>query len=116
LANARGETGIRFGQDPVTRFFGGNTITSLFLDLDGFSATEVAATAAEKGMGNRLSHGRRTTDILSLNLKGKGGRPLALSSAPSAGIKNFLKRLAAAPLKLAADVAFTGALLINCGF
>jgi hypothetical protein len=74
----------------------GNTFTSLYAGVFGGSASD-AATAVipqtpdllNSALGAPLTYGRRTADILALNLAGKGGLPQALSSA-SRGVRSFL--------------------------
>jgi hypothetical protein len=63
-------------------------------------------------MGSPITFGRRTAQIMSLNLAGKGGLPQALSSS-SGGVKGFLGKLGGA-WKYAADVGFTLAEGVGC--
>ena len=72
-------------------------------------------------MGNAITYGRRTTDIMSLNLNGiPGGPPQALSQA-SAGAQGILEDLSSVlnlgmslTVRLAVDVALTGAEALGC--
>jgi len=62
----------------------GNTISTLLYGSGGQNlagnASNAVSTAAE-AMGSTVSSGRRTTDIVCLNIPGVGGRPLALGSS-----------------------------------
>jgi len=97
----------------------GNTFTALYYSFAGNNTTpnQLATlggsipSIVSIAMGSPLTFGRRTTDIMSLNLAGKGGVPHALSSA-SGGLKSFLNSIGT--FKLAADAAFTIALLLGC--
>lgn len=65
----------------------GNVVAgNMFLDLPG---TADALKAFGKGLGSPLTWGRRTTNIVALNLAGKGGVPQALS-ASGRGARSFL--------------------------
>jgi hypothetical protein len=122
--NATGETGVRVGNDVVTSTFLGNPITGTYFAFAGstpqsaFNAGTTAAgftgNIAQAGMGEVLTHGRRTTQIIALNLAGKGGVPKALSSVPTAGAKSFLGRLGTGALQIAANVGFTLAEAVGC--
>jgi RHS repeat-associated protein len=91
--------------------FAGTTTGSSFNGVStgaGFAGNVVTA-----AMGSPVTYGRRTAQIMSLNLAGKGGLPQALSSA-SGGAKGFLGKLGTGALKLAADVGFTLAEGLGC--
>jgi len=47
--------------------------------------TNILLSAAGNGAGSALSYGRRTSDIMSLNLAGSGGLPQALGSTGAQG-------------------------------
>lgn len=72
-------------------------------------------------MGAPLTYGRRTSDIMSLNLEGvPGGPPQALSQA-SGGIQDFLGEIGdvfslgmSFTTRLGVDAAFAGAEAIGC--
>ena len=98
-----------------TKFITGNTITGLF--FDGPGARDFAKVAKD-GAGSSLTFGRRTSDIISLNLEGKTGLPRALASS---GAKDLLES-AGKWLNLGLDEAARGAIdaglagaeVINC--
>ena len=61
----------------------GNGITGVLYGSPEEAATDLALNVpdvAQRAIGSSLSYGRRTTDILALNLAGKGGVPQALSN------------------------------------
>ena len=102
----------------------GNNINTLFFGSTAGAAASMAANApslVSTAMGSPLSFGRRTADIMSLNLWGiRGGPPLALSSA-AGGVKSFLGSMGRAlslgmdfTTKLGVDTALTGAEAIGC--
>jgi len=71
-------------------------------------------------MGSTLTFGRRTSNILSLNLAGAGGLPQALSSS-SGGLKSLLGSASKAlnlgleaAEKGAVDLGLFGAEIIGC--
>jgi hypothetical protein len=80
-----------------------------------------APTIVSSAMGSATTFGRRTTNIMSLNLLSTpGGPPLALSQA-SGSARALLGKVGSAlslgmkfTTKLAVDAAFTGAEAINC--
>jgi RHS repeat-associated protein len=49
--------------------------------LDAFEAAKLGVPALAKGMGAPLTWGRRSSDIMAMNLAGKGGLPQALSAS-----------------------------------
>jgi RHS repeat-associated protein len=102
----------------------GNSINSLLFGSAGQAAQEMAGNAPDlvgTAMGSALTYGRRTTNIMSLNLGGvPGGPPLALSQA-SKGLQSVLGKVGNllnlgmdASTKLAIDAAFTAAEAIGC--
>src|SRR5207253_1785193 len=93
----------------------GNGITSFFFEGPGAGDF---LTAASAGAGSPLTVGRRTSDIMSLNLAGKGGLPQALGST---GAKRFLETAGKwlnlgldEAEKFAVDAGLAGAESINC--
>jgi hypothetical protein len=84
------------------------------------TAVSTAPDLTLAGMGTTLTAGRRTSDLLSLNLAGKGGLPNALSSA-SGGVKSVFGYLSKAlnlgleaSTKAAIDAGLFGAEIIGC--
>lgn len=79
----------------VLSFVSGNPVADLYAGVlaGGKEAPTGGLTyvpdLTKKAMGSTLTAGRRTTDLISLNLAGKGGVPKALGSA-STGAKSFL--------------------------
>jgi len=77
--------------DAIAQTFGGNEITGAYFGLFGSSnssakgAYETMAgktnTIASGAVGQSLSYGRRTSDIMALNIAGETGLPRALSTA-----------------------------------
>jgi hypothetical protein len=115
------------GTSTVGEVFAGNTFTSLNAALDGSAedAAGVAGTSSpdllNAGMGTVTTFGRRTSDIVSLNLVGSGGLPSALSPATTAGMKSFLSSVSKvfnlgldASLKAAGDLGLFGAEIVGC--
>ena len=83
-----------FKNDPIVGFLGSNSVLSvLYGDLNEAGGVAGLATTdlTLQGMGNPITHSRRTTDVLSLNLAGKGGRPFALGTPLPALKNNLLK-------------------------
>jgi hypothetical protein len=108
---------------PVSAIVGNNINTFLFggtADAGG-SMASYAPTIVSSAMGSATTFGRRTTNIMSLNLLSTpGGPPLALSQA-SGSARALLGKVGSAlslgmkfTTKLAVDAAFTGAEAINC--
>ncbi len=73
--------GLATGRDsslstnPLASFVLGNSINTLLFGSGGEAASTAlsnAPTAITGGMGNALTYGRRTSDIMALNLAGKG--------------------------------------------
>jgi len=86
----------------------------------GTSMAGAAPGIIQAGMGSALTYGRRTADIISLNLAGKGGLPQALSSA-SSGAKSLLGSMSralslglSASEKAAVDAGLFGAEAVGC--
>ena len=110
----------RVGHPPNT--LGGNEITGTYYAFAGNtkdSAYNAVTTGAgltssvvSGAMGAPITYGRRTAQIVSLNLAGRGGLPQALSSS-TGGVKRFLGKLGGA-WKTAADVGFTLAEGVGC--
>jgi RHS repeat-associated protein len=89
---AMGRSGVNFENTWWAQLLGGNSISgTLFGSASDAGASAAANTPGllEAGMGTVTTWGRRTADILSLNLEGRGGLPLALGDA-SAGVRGFL--------------------------
>jgi len=119
-------TNTDLGTGFVGQLVGGNTFTSLYAGLAGSAedAVGVAGTSSpdllNSAIGSTTTFGRRTSNILSLNLAGKGGLPQALSSS-SGGLKSFLGSASKAfnlgldaSLKAAGDLGLFGAEIIGC--
>jgi hypothetical protein len=129
--SAGGAFDLTFGTNVGTSFGGqvlaGNTFTSLYSAIAG-SAEDAVGTAAsaspdlvKAAMGTVTTFGRRTSNILSLNLAGSGGLPSALSPATTAGVKSVLGSLSKAlnlgleaSVKAAIDAGLSGAEGIGC--
>jgi hypothetical protein len=103
---------------------GQNTITGTVFAFVGQNQNENAASGgigygaavAKIAMGRPTTWGRRTADIMSLNLAGKGGLPQALSSS-SRGAQGFLGRLGVSlNWKLIGDAILTVSEGISCSF
>ena len=120
-------TNTNIGTGFVGQLVGGNTFTSLYAGLAGSAedAVGVAGTSSpdllNAGIGTVTTFGRRTSNILSLNLAGSGGLPSALSPATTAGTKSFLSSVSKvfnlgldASLKAAGDLGLFGAEIIGC--
>ncbi len=120
-------TGFNVGTTRGGQVLLGNTFTSLYAALAG-SAQDAAGTAVstspdlvKAGTGTITTFGRRTSDILSLNLAGSGGLPSALSPATTAGAKSILSSLSRAlnlglqaSTKAAIDAGLAGAEAVGC--
>ena len=87
-ANVARGTNTDFSSNPLISAFTGNAINGILWG-EPADAAETAATVAPDvtrvGMGVVTTFGRRTSDIMSLNLAGNGGLPTALSSVPTKG-------------------------------
>lgn len=111
-------TGTDTNYAEATSAITGNGITdTLFGDPTEIAKASGLATA-EAGAGTTLTWGRRTTDIMALNLAGKGGLPKALASTGAKSILKSVGRLLNAGLdeteKLAVDLGLAGAEAIGC--
>jgi hypothetical protein len=103
--------------------FAGNSITGTFFAFAGTSQTSAfnavttgagfTGNVVSGAMGAPITYGRRTSQLMALNLAGKGGLPQALSSG-SGGVKGFLGKIGTGALKLAIDTGFTLAEGIGC--
>jgi len=101
----------------------GNMITGALYGDANDSAKAAAAVSPDvllKGMGDATTYGRRTTNILSLNLAGKGGRPAALK-ASTGPLKNLLEPVSKGlnlglkfGTRVAIDVGLAGAEAFGC--
>jgi RHS repeat-associated protein len=98
-----------------TSFVTGNGITDMFFEGPGAGDF---ITAASHGAGSPLTVGRRTSDIMSLNLAGKGGLPQALGSTGAKGFFETAGKWLNFGLdeaeKFAVDAGLAGAESINC--
>jgi hypothetical protein len=109
--------------NPLASFFLGNSINTFFFGSGGENAVTAlndAPSVAASRMAGALSYGRRTSDIMALNLAGKGGLPLALGRS-SVGGKAVASKIGSAfslglsfAERMGLDVAFSGAEAINC--
>jgi hypothetical protein len=114
------------GTSTAGQVFAGNTFTGAYAGLAG-SFEDIATTAGtlapdllNSAIGSTTTFGRRTSNILALNLAGKGGLPQALSSS-SGGLKSLLGAASKAlnlgldaSLKAAIDAGLAGAEVIGC--
>ncbi len=118
--------GTTIGNSTAGQVLAGNTFTGAYSALAGSvgDAATVAGTAApdllNSAIGSTTTFGRRTSNILALNLAGKGGLPQALSSS-SGGLKSLLGSASKAlnlgleaSLKAAIDAGLAGAEVIGC--
>jgi RHS repeat-associated protein len=116
-------TGTNTNFSQYTSFVAGNSINSFLFGSTADAAGTMAASApglVSTAMGTATTFGRRTSSIISLNLAGAGGLPMALSPA-SAGVKSALGSIGnvlslglSFVERTAVDAAFTGAEAINC--
>jgi RHS repeat-associated protein len=116
-------TNTSFSSNPLVSAVTGNSINSLLFGSTADAAGTMAASApglVSTAMGTATTFGRRTSSIMSLNLAGAGGLPMALSPA-SAGVKSALGSIGNVLSlglsfleRTAVDTAFTGAEAINC--
>jgi hypothetical protein len=127
IADLTGLTGgTNFGNSFLGQVVDGNTFTGAYSAVA--SSFEDAATVAgtstpdllNSAIGTTTTFGRRTSNILALNLAGKGGLPQALSSS-SGGLKSLLGTASKAlnlgleaSLKAAIDAGLAGAEVIGC--
>ncbi|HSU60929.1 MAG TPA: RHS repeat-associated core domain-containing protein, partial [Bryobacteraceae bacterium] len=121
--------GLTTGKDsslstnPLASFVLGNSINTLLFgsgDEAASAALSNAPSAMTGGMGNALTYGRRTSDIMALNLAGRGGLPVALGRS-SAGVKaaigkagSFLSLGLSFAERMGLDIAFSGAEAVDC--
>jgi hypothetical protein len=124
-ANVATGTNTSYSSNPAVSAFTGNTITGIISAASG-NAQDAASLAAtqlptriSQGMGSTLTYGRRTSEVISLNLAGRGGLPKALGSSTGAlksllGDAEKLLKLGAGELKDAADVGLAAAEAIGC--
>jgi len=121
--------GLTTGKDsslstnPLASFVLGNSINTLLFgsgDEAASAALSNAPSAMTGGMGNALTYGRRTSDIMALNLAGRGGLPVALGRS-SAGVKaaigkagGFLSLGLSFAERMGLDIAFSGAEAVDC--
>ena len=112
-----------YSETPIGSFLGGNALNALLFGSGGETAMETvhhSPDVVEKAMGESLSFGRRTADIMALNLAGKGGLPLALGRASGgaaslAGTVGKVLNLGMSfAMRVGIDVAFTGGEALNC--
>lgn len=125
LANRMFNFNSSFSSNTYVSFFTGNAVTGLFFGSSATDAASVGVNYVPTGiayfMGVPLTYGRRTTDIMSLNLEGiRGGPPLALSQA-SRGVQAGLNKLGDVfslgmkfSTRLGIDFALAGAEAIGC--
>ena len=117
-------TNTNYSANPVIGAVTGNSINAFFFgnstDAAGTMGVEAPNIVAQ-GMGAATTYGRRTTDIMSLNLAGiPGGPPQALTQASSEakGVLGSIGEGLSFGLsfveRTAVDAAFTGAEVINC--
>jgi RHS repeat-associated protein len=120
--------GTSIGTSYAVQVPAGNQFGGLYSALAGSlgDATTWAATQTpdilNSAIGSTTTFGRRTSNILALNLAGKGGLPQALSSS-SGGLKSFLGSASKAlnlgldaSVKAAIDAGLFGAEIIGCSF
>lgn len=112
-----GTTSLAFQNNGLVQALLGNPITALTFGTLQDSAT-AGATATPGivalGMGTVTSYGRRTSTVMSLNLAGKGGLPLALGSGSTAvksaiaGIGDALSAGMSLPVQIGVNLAISG--------
>jgi hypothetical protein len=124
---AWGLTGVdtNLTNNDAAQFFGGNAITSVAFGSASDAAMTMATIAPDAvngGMGTVLTHSRRTTDLLSLNLSGtRGGPPSALAPGTTAGVKSAFGRVSSflsmgmnATWRWGIDIGLAGAEAVGC--
>jgi hypothetical protein len=108
-------TGTNSNISEKTSFITGNQITGLF--FEGPGAGDFAKVASY-GAGSPLTFGRRTSDIISLNVAGKGGLPQALESTGASDLLEATGKWLSFGLdeaeKFAVDAGLAGAESVNC--
>jgi RHS repeat-associated protein len=122
VLNAAGQSSVNFQNNPYVQFFLGNSFSSVLYGSGTDAAVSAASTAPgfiQEGMGTVTTYGRRSSEIISLNIAGKGGLPQALSSA-SGGLQRFLGALGdvldVVPDRLLIDGALFGAEAAYCAY
>ena len=116
-------TNTSFSSNPLVSAVTGNSINSFLFGSTADAAGTMATSApglVSTAMGTATTFGRRTSSIMSLNLAGAGGLPMALSPA-SAGVKSVLGSIGNVLSlglsfleRISVDAAFTGAEAIDC--
>ncbi len=108
-------TGTSSNISQTTSIVTGNGITGLIFEGPGAGDF---LNAAGNGAGSALTYGRRTSDIMSLNLAGSGGLPQALGSTGAQGFFETAGRWLNLGLdeaeKFAVDAGLAGAEAFNC--
>jgi len=108
-------TGTNSNISQTTSIVTGNGITGLI--FEGPGAGDFLS-AAGSGAGSALSYGRRTSNIMSLNLAGSGGLPQALGSTGAQGFFQTAGKWLNLGLdeaeKFAVDAGLAGAEAFNC--
>ena len=124
LKNYATGTNTSYMSTPIAKFFTGNAVSG-FPFGSGGDASSALSNNAPSGlsyfMGAPLTYGRRTTDIMPLNLEGiRGGPPQVLSQA-SSGVQDFLGEIGdvfslgmSFTTRLGIDAALGGAEAIGC--
>ncbi len=113
--NALTGTHTRLRDNLLVGAVAGNSITTLFWGGaadNAAGAATMAPTFVKAGMGQTLSYGRRTADIMAINIAGKGGLPLALGQA-SSGTRALIGQVGDV---LGLGLSFTQKLAIDAGF
>jgi len=113
--NALTGTHTRLRDNLLVGAVAGNSITTLFWGGaadNAAGAATMAPTFVKAGMGQTLSYGRRTADIMAINIAGKGGLPLALGQA-SLGTRALIGQVGDV---LGLGMSFTQKLAIDAGF
>jgi RHS repeat-associated protein len=108
-------TGTNSNISQSTSIVTGNGITGLIFEGPGAGDF---LNAAGNGAGSALTYGRRTSDIMSLNLAGSGGLPQALGSTGAQGFFETAGQWLNLGLdeaeKFAVDAGLAGAEAFNC--
>jgi len=108
-------TGTNSNISQTTSIVTGNGITGLI--FEGPGAGDFLS-AAGNGAGSALTYGRRTSDIMSLNLAGSGGLPQVLGSTGAQGFFQTAGKWLNLGLdeaeKFAVDAGLAGAEAFNC--
>ncbi len=122
-ANVATDTNSSYLSSAIPNAIVGNNINTFLFGSTGEATGSMVANSpsvVSAAMGSPTSWGRKTTDVLSLNLAGKGGVPLALGK-PAAAAKALLGKVGNVSslgmeltTKLGIDAAFTAAEVIAC--